>query len=119
MRQQTVELDFLNGFERLDPLIGRRSVGNFFARLHKSKRVPIAAGRQSGRQCFFAYGFEQARYLTGDVGETGMLADAMEPVPGVAVVRLAPMHDAVQETAAGVAEVLRNGVGLVEIIMPQ
>src|SRR5438046_10561470 len=43
----------------------------------------------------------------------------MEPVLGVAVVRLAPMHDRVQETALGVVDVLRYSVRLVQMIVPE
>src|SRR5215213_4755181 len=48
-----------------------------------------------------------------------MLAHAPKPVFGVAIVRLAAMHDSVQPASVPRFNVLGKGVGFIEMVMPQ
>src|SRR2546425_12986332 len=48
-----------------------------------------------------------------------MIADSMKPISGVAVVRLAPMHDAVNESAVRSLDALGNRMRLIKMIMPK
>jgi hypothetical protein len=48
-----------------------------------------------------------------------VFADAMEPIPGVVKVRFAAVHDRVEVAAGGGGDLLSEGVGVVEVIVPE
>ena len=48
-----------------------------------------------------------------------MLAHATKPILCVAVIRLAPMHDAVKKIAVWIGNVLGDSVGRFEMIVPE
>ena len=63
--------------------------------------------------------FEKFTGVQGQREKGWMGADTTEPVLGVGVIRFTPVHDAVNEAAVGIFNVLCEIVGGVQVIVPK
>ncbi len=57
--------------------------------------------------------------LSRDRGKGGVASDAVEPILGVAKIRLSPVHEGVNVTAIGMLEVLGDLVRFFQVIVPE
>src|SRR5437762_8696643 len=76
-----------------------------FAKIDEEERVPA----------FGEFGFVDA---AGEFGEARVIADALKPIRGVRVIRLATMDDGVDVTAVRCFDVLNDSVRRIEVVVP-
>ena len=99
--------------------VARRTVRHSFAGVHECERIPLAFWQEPPGQPAVATGLEHHSHARREFIEAWMLTHAMKPVFGVAIVRLAPVHDGVNVTAFTRFDVLRDDVGGVQVIVPE
>lgn len=91
----------------------------FGAGVDESERVPESVGDEFGCEREFSL-FDQERGRgTGDSIESFVAADAVEPVMGVAIVGFAAMDDRMEEAAGRAGDFLGQGMGILEVIVPE
>src|SRR5258706_8301586 len=98
---------------------GNRLPTATLASVDKREWVPIAVRNQFRAKIGLALGLKQGAHTARDFRENRMLAHTMEPVFGVAIIRLAAMQDAMDESAIGIFDLLRNHVGGLEAVVPK
>src|SRR3954465_10710162 len=115
MQKQNLEFNFLNALEK--GLIQRRGAASAFAGVDKSARVPFGIFQIADNLCehfFLCVGFRELDSAFGNFWKSWMIADAMKPIFGVAVVGFASMHDGVNERAIRSFDFLRDAMRFVE-----
>ena len=100
-------------------LVRGRKGSRRFARIHKRKRIPLPVGHEFPREFTFPFCGEPFRDASRDNWKAGMFAHAPPPVFRVPVVRLAPVHDGVDQTAVRILDSLGNCVSRIQVIMPK
>ena len=109
----------LHGAERLDGFISRWTDRRVFTGVDEGERIPPSTRDQFCFKHAVVSGAQQRGGLRGQFRETRMRTDAVEPVFGVAVVRLAPVHETVDITAVGALNGLGDGVRRIQVVVPE
>jgi hypothetical protein len=115
--QQRREFNLLQASQKR--LVFRRAQARTLAGINECERVPFLFWTDPIQQPFFHSGRRHFARPLRNHGKSGVPPHAMEPILGVAEIRLPPVHDAVNVTALGVGNVLRDLVRLVQVIVPE
>ncbi|MDB6109936.1 MAG: hypothetical protein JWR69_1686 [Pedosphaera sp.] len=113
------------GFDALDFAqqfhlgVGCGLTGNLFAKVDEGEGIPLAVGKQVGAQLRIRPRFQECRSLVAHLRKSIVAPDSPEPIPGVPVIPLAAMDDAMEEAAIGVLDALSDGMGGVQAVVPE
>ncbi len=117
--QQRPGLDSLQLAQQRPLALCPHPPAGLFTALYKRKSVPLALPDQLVAKLRMVFGFQYRGRPPADFGKGLMWADASEPIFGIPIVRLAPVHDSVDKRAVGVFDFLCDSVGRVQVIVPE